>query len=223
MRKKVSSTWICSDSNDEESSALLAAPARRRKSGAAAKGRLTDLNFAQRFLIFALRNPWVGMTLFFVCVWMPLSFVFRGPMMIADLAIMGLCFVGFVVGLLLALVGVTIRNPFQILTVLTVGTVVALVVPPGYAPMAGHVVGRTAGKAVGDSGVKPSGDFDTGVGGSMAVYCGIIGVVMLADVTLHLLLEMPRACSDDSASRPSRTSTGRAINKFMLRKAKTGK
>ena len=70
------------------------------------------------------------MTLFFVCVWMPLSFVFRGPMMIVDLAVMGLCFVGFVVGLLLASGGVTIRNPFQILTVLTVGTVVALVVPP---------------------------------------------------------------------------------------------
>ena len=34
----------------------LAPPARRRKSGAAAKGRLTDLNVAKDFLIFALRE-----------------------------------------------------------------------------------------------------------------------------------------------------------------------
>ena len=155
--------------------------ARRRTANAKSSAGKADLNGVQQFLIYAVKNPWVAMSLFFLLVWAPLAYVFD-VLLFVDVALMLLCFVGFCVGLLLALIGVTFRNPFQMLTALTLGVAVALVVPPQYAP----TIGRLAGNGVKESGYKSSGDFDTGFGGSMAVYCAIVGVILLAHITFML-------------------------------------
>lgn len=174
-------------------SEMSALPAKRRATGTKAKGRSADLNAVQRFLVFAVQNPWVAMSLFFLCVWVPLSWPFSEPMLWADAAVMGLCFIGFVIGLICALIGVTYRNPFHVLTALTLGTAVALVVPPGAAPVLARAAGETFEAIAGDKlKGRPARNFDTGLGGSMAVYCAIMGTVALAHVVFVLFVVKPR-------------------------------
>jgi hypothetical protein len=194
------SDFLSMDLGDYDHEAVADTPApqsKRRPAGAAAKGSAADLNVVQRFLLYALRNPWVGMALFFFWVWVPLSFVFTGPMFIVDLVVMGLCFIGFAVGLLLALIGVTIRNPLAVLSIFTVGIVAALVIPAEYIPAAGRLSSELLKQGPKGGTVNPPGNFDAGVGGneigvggSMALYCGILGVVMLAHITLLLGLDV---------------------------------
>lgn len=155
-------------------------PAQRRRKSP----RKGALNPFQRFVLFAARNPWLGLSLLYLGVWVPASLL--APLMILRINVLAmlLCWVGVVVGVLLAFAGVAMQNPFQMLSIVTVGALAAMLVPPERMALRG----RRWGRMLGSAGLPSVGDADTGAGGQMATYCGVLSVVLLGHITVLAFL-----------------------------------
>ncbi|OYW24426.1 MAG: hypothetical protein B7Z55_02220 [Planctomycetales bacterium 12-60-4] len=159
---------------ETESAVELPTRAHSRKKSSRAAG----LNPLQKLLVFATKNPWFVMLALFVGMWVPISLAAPVPFMVINTLTMLLCWLGVVVGIILAFAGVAIKNPFQVLTMITVGAIASQMVPLEQLQAAGVATGKAARNA----GMKDLGAADTGMGGQMAVYCGILSVILLGHI-----------------------------------------
>lgn len=128
----------------------------------------------KKVLLYVSQRPWAAMLLFYLIAYAPIAFAFPASTSLIE-RLAGLLFlVGIVGGTIMALIGVSIRNPFEMLTLATIGVIAGAVMPTEYASS----VGKIAGKATGKTGKRPLGEADTGVGGSIAIY-SCLGLVLL--------------------------------------------
>lgn len=125
-------------------------------------------------LLYISQRPWAAMLLFYLIAYAPIAFSFPASTTFIEMLAGLLFLVGIVGGTIMALIGVSIRNPFEMLTLATIGVIAGAVIPTEYA----SAVGKVAGKATGKAGKRPLGEADTGVGGSIAIY-SCLGLVLL--------------------------------------------
>ncbi len=131
----------------------------------------------KRILLHASRNVWSAALLFYLIIWVPVICLFPFQTLMVEGMFGMMLFVGIVIGLIMAMIGVTMRNPFEVITMMTIGTIAAMIVPAEYA----SATGKLAGKAAGRTGQRPFGETDTGVGGTIAVYCSFgLGALIIA-------------------------------------------
>jgi hypothetical protein len=152
-------------------------PDRENSEGAENPSPLKALPLWKRVILHASRNVWSAALLFYVVLWVPLICLFPYETLRVEGLFGLLFFLGIIIGLIMAMIGVSMRNPFEVFTMLTIGTLASLIVPPEHASAAGRMMGKAAGK----TGNKPFGETDTGVGGTIAVYCSIgLGSLIIA-------------------------------------------
>ena len=128
----------------------------------------------KKFILYVSQRPWAAMLLFYLFAYAPVAFIFPAYTFPIEILAGLLFLVGIVGGTIMALIGVSMRNPFEMLTLATIGVIAGAVMPTEYASS----VGRMAGKATGKTGQRPLGEADTGVGGSIAIY-SCLGLVLL--------------------------------------------
>lgn len=128
----------------------------------------------KKALLYVSQRPWAAMLLFYLIAYAPIAFSFPASTTFIEMLAGLLFLVGIVGGTIMALIGVSIRNPFEMLTLATIGAIAGAVMPTEYA----SAVGKMAGKATGKTGKRPLGEADTGVGGSIAIY-SCLGLVLL--------------------------------------------
>lgn len=178
IRCKTCGTVFQAESSTEPRSDELTDVAEDSDSGRTSKGRSSKRALAwwQRILVHASRNTWSATLLLYVLIWVPLCCVFPFPTLLAEGVLGMLLFFGIVIGLILAVIGVSISNPLEMMTLATVGVVAGMFVPAEHLSMVGKAAGTSAKKA----GMKSIGDIDTGLGGQIAVYCSIgLGAIIV--------------------------------------------
>jgi hypothetical protein len=134
------------------------------------------LNPAQKALVFCLERPWAGFAALYFGFWVPLSLVF--PKLGMGLNVFGViaCFFGVAAGMVVALIGTTIRNPATVFTSLVLTGLANLALPEG---VVAGVSYSTRGK-----GGKSFGDTETGAGGIVAVTMGGLAVLLLTHILI---------------------------------------
>jgi predicted Zn finger-like uncharacterized protein len=165
--------WDLPDSESAEEAPPVTRRPRRSKGPKA-------LNPAQKALVLCLERPWLGFAALYLGVWFPLTLLI--PKLGMGLNVFGviLCFFGVAGGLVVAMIGTTIRNPATVFTSLVLGGLASLALPAGMEATAGYIGGRAARGRTS----KGLHELDTGTGGIVAVTIGGLAVLLL----LHILI-----------------------------------
>ena len=175
--------WTASNGKPEAVTDMPQAKSRRMATTASRKSFSEDapstaspqgLPAWKKALLYVSQRPWAAMLLFYLIICAPVAFAFPASTTMIELLAGLLMVLGIVGGTIMALIGVSIRNPFEMLTLATIGVIAGAVMPTEYASS----VGKMAGKATQKTGKRPLGEVDTGVGGSIAIY-SCLGLVLL--------------------------------------------
>jgi hypothetical protein len=156
-----------------ESEAEAESPRPSRKS--ARSGGTPKLHPAQKVILYLRSHPWAGFAAIYCGFWIPLSFVLPAVVLAANTIGVLVCWLLALVGMVMAAIGVTVRNPLTVLSTVAFGVVASMVIPSDSLVRAGALGGAASHRVTG----KSFGELDVGAGGVMAATMAGLSILLL--------------------------------------------